>query len=150
MSIHNQMETFLVTHVFHELNNPSSFLKAKACDLITEYTQVQFQDISHLHIPFENVVKMINDSELPVRVSAALALGPFLKYPELASALKPHVVSVMQGLLQITNEIDLDTLSSTMELLVFEFSSELKPFATQLASQLVDSHLFLTYRPKHL
>jgi hypothetical protein len=48
----------------------------------------------------------------------------------------------MQGLLQITNEIDLDTLSSTMELLVFEFSSELKPFATQFASQLVNDILF--------
>ena len=131
------MESFLVSHVFPELASSHNFLRARACDVITDYSQVEFQNVENLQFAFSNIVRMINDAELPVRVSSSLALGPFLKYPELATALKPHVVRVMQGLLQITNEIDLDTLSPTMELLVYEFSDELRPFATQLAGQLV-------------
>jgi hypothetical protein len=52
-------------------------------------------------------------------------------------ALKPNIVPVMQGLLNTTNDIDLDTLTNTMELLVFEFAEDLKPFASHLATQLV-------------
>ena len=51
--------------------------------------------------------------------------------------MRPHVVQVMQGLMNITNEIDHDTLTNSMELLVFEFAEDLKPFATQFATQLV-------------
>lgn len=40
-----------------------------------------------------------------------------------------------------TNEIELDTLTHTMEQLVLEFSEDLKPFAAQLAIQLVNTFM---------
>ena len=91
-----------------------------------------------LGIAFEKIVEMLGDKELPVRVSAALAITPFLKYDFVCTALKPHAIGVMQHLLTITNEIDLDTLADSMEALVFEFAEELKPFATSLTFQLVN------------
>ena len=124
-------------YVFPDLNSPYSFLKTKACDVIAKFAQVEFKNMETLGSALQNILVMINDSDLPVRVSSSLAVGPFLKYPLMCEALKPHVVQIMQGLLNTTNEIDLDTLTNSMELLVFEFAAELKPFATQLAAQLV-------------
>lgn len=123
--------------MFPELSSPHKFLKTKACDVIAKYAQIEFTNLEAMGAAFQHILHMINDVDLPIRVSASLALSPFLKYPSICEALKPHAVQVMQGLLNTTNEIDLDTLTHAMELLVFEFADELKPFATQLASQLV-------------
>ncbi|KAJ3320443.1 hypothetical protein HDV06_005266 [Boothiomyces sp. JEL0866] len=139
--IKDQMEQFLVSHVFPDLTSPHAFLRAKACDVIHQFSEINYKEESNLQFAFTNILNCMNDAQLPVRVSSSLALGPFLKYPQVVSAMKPHVVQVMQGLLNTTNEIDLDTLTHSMELLVFEFSEELKPYATQLASQLRDTFL---------
>ena len=52
-------------------------------------------------------------------------------------AMKPHAQNIMQVLLNLTNEIDMDTLTEVMEQLVQEFAAELTPFAVQLTAQLV-------------
>jgi importin-7 len=135
--VRNQMEHFMVTFVFQELVSPHAFLRAKACDVITRFAKLIYTEEQNLHFAFQNILNLISDNELPVRVSASLAIASFLKYPVVIQAMKPHVVQVMQGLMNTTNEIDLDTLTNSMELLVFEFSEDLKPFATQLATQLV-------------
>ncbi|KAJ2991496.1 hypothetical protein HDV02_003755 [Globomyces sp. JEL0801] len=139
--IGSQMESFLVTHVFPDLNSNETYLRAKACDIINSYSNVTFSQQSNLEFVFQTILQRLSDEELPVRVSASLTLAPLLKYPQVKEAIKPHVVQVMQGLLNTTNEIDLDTLTHTMEILVFEFSEELKPFAIQLATQLRDTFM---------
>jgi hypothetical protein len=141
--VREHMEGFMAAHVFPELNSHESFLRAKvnfinkACDVITAYSKLNYQDEKNLEFVFHGVLTKLSDKELPVRVSSSLALGQFLKYPQACEAMKPHVCSVMQTLMTTTNEIDLDTLTNTMELLVFEFSEDLKPFAAQFAVQLV-------------
>jgi hypothetical protein len=135
--IKGQMEQFMRTYVFQELVSPHSYLRAKACDVITRFAKLIYAEEQNLHYAFQNILNLISDNELPVRVSASLAIASFLKYPVVIQAMKPHVVQVMQSLMNTTNEIDLDTLTNSMELLVFEFSEDLKPFATQLATQLV-------------
>src|SRR6478736_380125 len=102
------MEMFLATHVFSELTSPHTFLRAKACDVVTKFSNVEYKDEKNLEYVFQQILNCMNDTQLPVRVSASLAIGPFLKYPQIVHAMKPHVVQVMQGLLNTTNEIDLD------------------------------------------
>jgi hypothetical protein len=143
-SIRDQMEGFLVTYVFPDLASPHNFLRAKACDVITKFAALNYQDEQFLLFAFHNILKMVSEPDLPVRVSASLAISPFLKYPSINQAMKPHVVHVMQELLNTTNDIDLDTLTNSMELLVFDFAEELKPFSAQLATQLVQNLIFLT------
>jgi hypothetical protein len=49
----------------------------------------------------------------------------------------------MQVLLNLTNEIDMDTLSATMEAIVATFPEQLAPYAVQLGGQLTTSFLRL-------
>ncbi|KAI8927955.1 armadillo-type protein [Entophlyctis helioformis] len=107
------------------------FLRARACDTLLKFaSEMDFQ-----------VMNAVKDPELPVRVEAALALSPFLRYPKIHDAMKPHAAPVMQELMNLTNEIDMDTLTHVMEQLVFEYSEELTPFAVQLATQLRDTFM---------
>ncbi|KAJ1342190.1 hypothetical protein BSLG_003113 [Batrachochytrium salamandrivorans] len=74
-------------------------------------------------------ISCLKDPELPVRVEASLALSPFFRYPQIHEAMKPHAVEIMQGLMELTNQIDMDTLTHVMDQLVFEYSEQLAPFA---------------------
>lgn len=53
----------------------------------------------------------------------------------------PNLPLIMQEFLNLTNEIDIDTLSSVMGEFVEVFAEQLTPFAVQLCSQLRDTFL---------
>jgi len=82
------------------------------------------------------VIQCLKDPELPVRVSAALSISPFLTHETIHEAMKLHVHTIMHELLTLTNEIDMDTLTNVMEDLVSNFSEQIAPFSVQLATQL--------------
>lgn len=79
----------------------------------------------------------LDDSELPVRCQAALALQPLLHHEYVINAMKPQIPQLMQRLLSLVNEVDADMLSMVMEEFVEQFSNELAPFAVDLALNLV-------------
>jgi hypothetical protein len=56
-------------------------------------------------------------------------------------AMGPNLPFIMQEFLNLTNEIDIDTLSSVMGEFVEVFAEQLTPFAVQLCSQLRDTFL---------
>jgi hypothetical protein len=53
------------------------------------------------------------------------------------NAMIPNLPFIMQELLNLTNEIDIDTLANVMEEFVEVFAEQLTPFAVQLCTQLV-------------
>lgn len=53
----------------------------------------------------------------------------------------PNLPFIMQELLNLTNEIDIDTLANVMENFVEVFAAQLAPFAVQLCTQLRDTFL---------
>ena len=144
------METFIYMHVSPEIQSPLGFLRArvfliflirKACDVLLKFGSIEFTDNEKVGGTFQSVIQCLKDPELPVRVSAALSITPFLNHKMIHEAMKPHVQTIMHELLTLTNEIDMDTLTHVMEELVSEFSEQIAPFAVQLASQLKDTFM---------
>ena len=145
------MESFIYMHVTPEILSPHGFLRArvslsfslkiKACDVLLKFGSLEFIDNEKVCAAFQSVIQCLKDPELPVRVSAALSITPFLTHKMIHEAMKPHVQTIMQELLNLTNEIDMDTLTSVMEELVSEFSEQIAPFAAQLATQLRDTFM---------
>ncbi|CAG8478067.1 8378_t:CDS:10, partial [Cetraspora pellucida] len=121
------MEGFLTTHVFPEFQSPYGFLRARACDMMIKFDSLDFEQESNLGIAFQGITNCMRDDELPVKVQA--------------SALIPNIPMVMQQLLDLTNQIDTDTLANVMEDFVEVFSKELSPFAIQLCEQLRNAFL---------
>ncbi|KAL2914370.1 Nonsense-mediated mRNA decay protein 5 [Polyrhizophydium stewartii] len=140
--IASNIEAFLITNVIPEIKSPAPFLRARALDTLLKFmAEMHIENTSFLGSAFSFVLEALNDAELPVRVTASLALSPFFRYPQVHEAVKPLAANIMQGLMELTNQIDMDTLTHVMEQLVFEFSSELLPFAVQLATQLRDTFM---------
>ncbi|KAF1802362.1 armadillo-type protein [Mucor lusitanicus] len=139
--VEEMMEPFFVTHVFPEFKSRFPYLRARACDTARHFNELDFSNEQNLAILYQNVLDCLRDPELPVRVQAALALQPMTRHESICEAMGPNLPLIMQELLNLTNEIDIDTLATVMQNFVEVFASHLAPFAVQLCTQLRDTFL---------
>lgn len=139
--IADQVEYFFVRHVFPEFRSPRGFLRARACDVLEKFSELDFKDENNVILIYQNIIQCLNDPELPVRVEAALALQPLIRHDFIRKSMQTNIADIMQQLLKLANEVDVDALATVMEEFVEVFASELTPFAVQLTEQLRDTYL---------
>lgn len=139
--IADQVEYFLVRYVFPEFTSSQGFLRARACDTIEKFEQLNFQDPSNLMTIYRHILDCMGDSALPVRVTAALALQPLIRHDAIRASMQTQIPTIMQQLLKLANEADIDALANVMEDFVEVFAAELTPFAVALSEQLRDTYL---------
>ncbi|KAH8690809.1 armadillo-type protein [Talaromyces proteolyticus] len=139
--IADQVEYFFVRHVFPEFRSPHGFLRARACDTLEKFEQLDFKDPENLMIIYRNILQSMADEDLPVRVEAALALQPLIRHEVIRTSMQQNIPQIMQQLLKLANEVDVDALSNVMEDFVEVFSAELTPFAVALSEQLRDTYM---------
>ncbi|CAO3652340.1 unnamed protein product [Cunninghamella blakesleeana] len=137
----SMMDAFFVSHVFPEFKSRFPYLRARACDITRKFSNLDFSSEENVGILYENVLQCLHDNELPVKVQAALALQPMIRHESVRVAMEPSLPFIMQELLNLTNEIDVDILSTVMEEFVEVFAEQLTPFAVQLCTQLRDTFL---------
>jgi hypothetical protein len=139
--IADQVEYFLVRYVFPDFKNAQGFLRARACDTIEKFEQLDFKDQSNLLTIYRNILDCMADPALPVRVTAALALQPLIRHDSIRASMQQNIPTIMQQLLKLANEADIDALANVMEDFVEVFATELTPFAVALSEQLRDTYL---------
>lgn len=139
--IAEQVEYFLVRFVFPDFRSPQGFLRARACDTVEKFEQLDFKDPNNLLVIYRNILECMADPELPVRVEAALALQPLIRHDIIRTNMQSNIPQIMQQLLKLANEVDVDALSNVMEDFVEVFATELTPFAVALSEQLRDTYL---------
>jgi importin-7 len=139
--IADQVEYFFVRHVFPEFRSNHGFLRARACETMEKFDQLDFKDPNNLMVIYRNMLESMADPELPVRVQASLALQPLIRHDVIRTAMQQNIPQIMHQLLKLANEVDVDALSNVMEDFVEVFSEQLTPFAVALCEQLRDTYL---------
>lgn len=139
--IADQVEYFLVRYVFPEFTSTMGYLRARACDTIEKFEQLNFQDQNNLLTVYRHILDCMADPALPVRVTAALALQPLIRHDIIRTSMQQSIPTIMQQLLKLANEADVDALANVMEDFVEVFAAELTPFAVALSEQLRDTYL---------
>ncbi|PHH86294.1 hypothetical protein CDD83_10458 [Cordyceps sp. RAO-2017] len=139
--IADQVEYFLVRYVFPDFTSGQGYLRARACDTIEKFEQLNFQDQNNLLTIYRHILDCMADPALPVRVTAALALQPLIRHDVIRTSMQQSIPTIMQQLLKLANEADIDALANVMEDFVEVFATELTPFAVALCEQLRDTYL---------
>jgi importin-7 len=139
--IADQVEYFLVRYVFPDFTSSQGYLRARACDTIEKFEQLNFKDQNNLLVIYRNILDCMADRDLPVRVTAALALQPLIRHDTIRISMQQSIPTIMQQLLKLANECDIDALANVMEDFVEVFATELTPFAVALSEQLRDTYL---------
>ncbi|KAK0725706.1 armadillo-type protein [Lasiosphaeris hirsuta] len=139
--IADQVEYFIVRYVFPEFTNQQGFLRARACDTVEKFEQLNFKEQNSLLTIYRHILDCMADPKLPVRVTAALALQPLIRHDIIRTSMQQSIPTIMQQLLKLANEADIDALANVMEDFVEVFATELTPFAVALSEQLRDTYM---------
>ncbi|KAL2121886.1 hypothetical protein VTJ04DRAFT_2341 [Mycothermus thermophilus] len=139
--IASQVEYFIVRYVFPDFTSEQGFLRARACDTVEKFEQLDFKDQNNLLAIYRHILDRMADPKLPVRVTAALALQPLIRHDIIRQSMRTSIPTIMQQLLKLANEADIDALANVMEDFVEVFAAELTPFAVALSEQLRDTYL---------
>ncbi|KAH6912647.1 armadillo-type protein [Coprinopsis sp. MPI-PUGE-AT-0042] len=142
--VKGQMEQFVLQFVSPQLQAPEPYLRSVALEIIGTVVKhgIAFSTPQILDSHFRAVAKLLDDSEFPVKVQAALCLTEMvLVYDEVRDALASEVGKVIQDLLKMSDDTDLNILNHSMEVMVEQYQKELLPVAAQLTSHLCDSYM---------
>ncbi|KAK5998970.1 putative importin [Cladobotryum mycophilum] len=110
--IADQVEYFIVRYVFPDFTSPLGYLRARACDTIEKFEQLNFQDQNNLLTIYRHILDCMADAALPVRVTAALALQPLIRHDIIRTSMQQSIPTIMQQLLKLANEADIDALAN--------------------------------------
>ncbi|GJN87375.1 hypothetical protein Rhopal_000324-T1 [Rhodotorula paludigena] len=136
------LESFFVQYIVPEFKSPHGLLRFRACDLVEKFESVDMTWASQdaLENTLNHLMNCITDSDLPVRIQAAIALPELVRYERVRERMLPNLGRIMQELLKLASEVDLDALTNTTRTMVGEFSEEVVPFAVELAQSLIESY----------
>ena len=91
----------VLRHIFPEFRSPHGFLRARACDTLGRFEQLEFKETSNLVTIYRNILESMADPELPVRVEAALALQPLIRHEVIRASMQQKIPQIMQQLLKL-------------------------------------------------
>jgi hypothetical protein len=135
----------LQTYVLPEFQSPHGFLRARACWNVHCFSAAEFEHPEVL-VGLVDAVRicLTEDSELPVKVEAAVALQSLIDNQEaIYDHVEPHVSRVISELLTVIRETENDDLTGVLERLIELFATQVSPFATDLANQLCQTFIQL-------
>ena len=134
------MEPMLITHVMPELKSETPFLRSRACWVYGEFGDYEFQQEDHVKNAVDGIYQALFAPELPVRLSAALAMSKLIKNETAEGFLKPALANILEVYLKIMNDIDSEELIGALEEIMTIFKDDMGPFALQISTQLVEQY----------
>jgi len=136
------LEPFFLSFVVPEFKSPVGYLRYRACEVVEKFEShdMKWAKKENLHNTLRLLMDAITDTELPVRIQAAIALPELVRYEEVRESMVPNIGRIMQELLKLSSEVDLDAITNTTRSMVGEFQEEVLPFAAELTTSLVGSY----------
>eukprot|EP01135_Chromosphaera_perkinsii_P012403 Nk52_evm14s2657 gene=Nk52_evmTU14s2657 len=137
-----QLENMLVAHVLPEFQSRFGFLRARACYIVHSFSMVKYKNDQNIVACLENVVRCMRDTDIPVRVEAAMALRVLIRYDVGCDSLKPVLRDVLVELIKLTNETENDDLTMVLQDLLMRYENDILPFGVEICQHLC--HTFQT------
>ncbi|KAL1130891.1 hypothetical protein AAG570_012132 [Ranatra chinensis] len=134
----DEMEQMMCQCVFPEFSSPHGYLRARACWVLHYVNEIKFKSEENLVTAVRLTVNaLLNDSDLPVRVEAAIALQMLLNNQgKVEQMLEPQIKQITLELLGIIRETENDELTSVMQKIVCTYIDQLMPIAVEICQHL--------------
>uniref|UniRef100_A0A914L4I4 Importin N-terminal domain-containing protein n=1 Tax=Meloidogyne incognita TaxID=6306 RepID=A0A914L4I4_MELIC len=135
------VEKLIDASVTPRIENPSRFVRLRACYVIHFASETIFKNSVILERVVNALIKAIKeDQEVPVKVEAALALQSLINDQDqkVIQFIRPHIRDVLIIVLRLISETHLDDLPTIVDSLVDNFEEEIIPVSYEITVELVD------------
>lgn len=141
---YDEMEEFLMKLIVPNFSSNYKFVVARTFEIIGKFSDLEFKLEQNLNLVMYHILKNFRDNledNIIINLENALAIQSYLHIPQFKEHLSVIILPVMSRLLDISNEIDNDTISVVMQECVENFSEQLQPFGVELIYKLVESFM---------
>jgi hypothetical protein len=113
----DSVESLLVTHGFPEMQNAHPFIRYRAVWLLRQFAYLEYKNKDNLHLGLESARRLLmEDTQMPVRVEAALALNEVLDNQKAAEDfLRPHAITILRVTLELVRLTNFEELSEVLQ-----------------------------------
>lgn len=134
----DHMDTLLTQYVLPEFSSPLGYMRARACWMLHNFASVKFKNDQFLVQAVELISNtLLHDTELPVKVEAAIALQMLLGSQEKVFAyFEPKVKDITLELLNILRETENDNVVNVLQKIVPLYTEQLMPMAVNICEHL--------------
>lgn len=133
-----EIDSLFSQYVFPEFTNPLGYMRARACWVLQSFAGVRFKSDELLLEACQLTINaLLSDTELPVKVEAAIALQMLLTSQEkVHKYLEPQVNAVTLELLKVIRETENDNLANVLQKIVPLYTEQLLPVAVEIIEHL--------------
>lgn len=133
-----EIDSLLSQYVFPEFHSPLGYMRARACWVLHCFATVRFKSEPLLIEAVGLTVNaLLTDTELPVKVEAAIALQMLLTSQEkVHKYLEPQVKAVTTELLNVIRETENDNIANVLQKIVPLYTEQLMPMAYEITDHL--------------
>ncbi|KAF4678092.1 hypothetical protein FOL47_005371 [Perkinsus chesapeaki] len=140
----DSLQQMLVNVVLPEFKSQCAFLRLRACSTFAAFVTEKISFSNEVfNAAFVATKACLSDSELPVRVQAGSSIKAF--FSDCSDQMRPVVAQsvpeVIDRLLRLTQEVDSESLASTLDTMATDFSDAVGPYASQAVNHLVPAFL---------
>lgn len=137
----DQMENMLVSYVFPNLESPSGYLRARACWVLHYFADTKFNNEANLLKALELIQKCIlNETDLPVKVEAAICLQSLITSQEKAKlAAEVQITSIVLELLSVIRKTENEDLTSVLQKFIYKYTDQLIPIALEMTRHMAET-----------
>lgn len=133
-----EISSLLNQYVYPEFRSPMGHMRARVCWVLQCFAGIRFKtDNLLLQAVQLSINALLRDTELPVKVEAAIAIQMLLTSQEkVHSFLEPQVKEVTTELLEIIRETENDTIANVLQKIVPLYTTQLLPMAYEITDHL--------------
>jgi hypothetical protein len=134
----DKIEKLIEVFVMKEFDSKIGFLRERACTFIECYEDFKFTNINLLHEITKKICFILDkETELPVKVMAAITAPILLKHKGVKDLLTDSVPKLLEIYLNLVNTIDLEEILDGLETIISRFGNSVKDYAVALTFELV-------------
>lgn len=133
-----QIDSLLRQFVFPEFPSQFGFLRARACWVLHCFARVHFNNEALLAEAVRlSIHALLHDTDLPVKVEAAVAIQMLLTSQEkVHKMLEPQVKEITSELLNVIRETENDNIANVLQRIVPVYTEQLMPMAVEITDHL--------------
>ncbi|KAK6465862.1 armadillo-type protein [Scheffersomyces coipomensis] len=144
----HQLKLVLFSLILPNLNSKFEFIRARVLDILCKFSSLEYtvQDDTEFNqlIIYQGILNNFNQTtNLVLNFESSLAIQAYINHEKFKPILSTMIVPIMSKLLELSNEIDNDSISVVMQECVENFSEQLQPFGIDLMAKLVEQLLRL-------
>eukprot|EP00164_Ancoracysta_twista_P006227 GFYU01008639.1.p1 GENE.GFYU01008639.1~~GFYU01008639.1.p1 ORF type:complete len:722 (-),score=314.21 GFYU01008639.1:120-2285(-) len=126
------LEGWLAQHVFPEFQSPKGFLRARACWVVAQFSDIEWSDKQNAVSCVQSAVMLMQDPELPVRVQASLCVKEFVSDESMKDMFKPLLPQLLKQYFAIIQDVGSGDVIEALQEIVDTYEDDMGPHALEI------------------